>query len=281
MDYIELQITLSPYSAELSEVLAAELGELGYDSFTDTENGLNAYIPVSQYQESVVKVVFHNYKHIAVINYMPQFIKEQNWNEVWESNFSPIVVDGICTIYAPFHKKLPKTAMNIVMEPKMAFGTGHHDTTYLMAEALLHFPVKGLQVLDMGCGTGILAIIAAKLGAKKYIDAIDIDVWAKNSTLENARRNRTAQKIRAMLGDASLIQKGKYDLILANINRNILLADMGTYAMGLKPGGTLMLSGIFTADIPDVLAEAQRHGLRPVQQKSRNNWGFCELRVEN
>ena len=281
MDYIELQITLKPHTAELSELLAAELGELGYESFADTESGLNAYIPVKLYQESAVKVVFHNYKHIAGISCKPQFIPEQNWNAVWESNFSPLVIDGICTIRAPFHKSLPKTAMNIVMEPKMAFGTGHHDTTYLMAEALLHFPVKNLQVLDMGCGTGILAMIAAKRSAKKFVDAIDIDVWAKNSTLENARRNRVAQKIRAVLGDASLIQKGKYDLILANINRNILLADMGTYAMGLKPGGTLMLSGIFTTDVPDILAEARRHGLHLVAEKSHNNWAYCELRINN
>jgi len=280
MDYIELQITLNPYVAELSEVLTAELGEVGYESFTDTEDGLNAYIPVNLYQESALKVVFHNYKHIADISYKPQFIPDRNWNAVWEANFSPLVIDGICTICAPFHKNLPKTAMNIVMEPKMAFGTGHHDTTYLMAEALLRFPVKNLQVLDMGCGTGILAMIAAKLGAKKFVDAIDIDVWAKNSTLENARRNRVAQKIRAILGDASLIQKGKYDLILANINRNILLADMSTYAMGLKPGGTLMLSGIFTTDVPDTLAEAQAHSLRLVEQKSRNNWAFCRLETQ-
>jgi ribosomal protein L11 methyltransferase len=281
MEYIELQITLKPSTAELSEVLTAELGELGYESFTDTEKGLNAYIPVNLYQENQAKVVFHNYKHIADISYKPQFIPEQNWNAVWESNFSPLVIDGVCTIRAPFHKDLPKTAMNIVMEPKMAFGTGHHDTTYLMAKALLHFPVKNLQVLDMGCGTGILTMIAVKRGAKKYVDAIDIDVWAKNSTLENARRNRVSHKIRAILGDASLIQKGKYDLILANINRNILIADISTYAMGLKLGGTLMLSGIFTGDVPEILAEAQRHGLRLVAEKSRNGWAYCELRIEN
>jgi ribosomal protein L11 methyltransferase len=281
VDYIELQITLKPYAVELGEMLAAELGELGYESFTDTEDGLNAYIPVNQYQESLLKVVFHNYKPVADISYVPQFIPEQNWNAVWESNFAPIVIDGICTIRAPFHKNLPKTAMTIVMEPKMAFGTGHHDTTCQMAEALLHFSVKDLQVLDMGCGTGILAIIAAKRGAKKFVDAIDIDVWAKNSTLENARRNRVTQKIRAILGDASLIGKDKYDLILANINRNILLADMSAYAMGLKPGGTLMLSGFLTADIPDILAEAQRQGLRPVTQRSRNNWAMCTMIIDN
>ncbi len=277
MNYIELQINLTPYSTELSELLTAELGEAGFESFVDTETGLNAYIPVDDYKENIVKVLFHQYDKMAAISYTPQFIPEQNWNAVWESNFDPIVVDGICTIRAPFHKNLPKTAINIVMEPKMAFGTGHHDTTYLMAEALLHFPVKDLQVLDMGCGTGILAMIAAKRGAKKFVDAIDIDVWSKNSTLENAKRNRVGQKIRAILGDAALIQRHKYDLILANINRNILLEDMGTYATGLKPNGTLMVSGIFTTDLPDIIAAAEKEGLRQVAQKSRNNWAMAQF----
>ncbi len=279
MDYIELQITLSPYSADVSDLLAAELGELGYDSFTETDTGLNAYIPVKLYQEAAIKVLFHNYSHLSKIAYTPQFIPEQNWNAVWESNFDPVIIDGLCTIRAPFHKNLPKTEINIVMEPKMAFGTGHHDTTYLMAEALLHFPVKGLQVLDMGCGTGILAMIAAKRGAKKYVDAIDIDVWSKNSTLENARRNRVAQKIRAILGDAILIQRNKYDLILANINRNILLSDMDTYVNGLKPGGTLMVSGIYITDLPDIIAAAQTNGLELVTQNSRNNWAMAQFKA--
>ncbi len=280
MDYIELQITLTPYSVEQSELLTAELGELGYESFVDTDNGLNAYIPVDRYRENDLKVLFFNYKDSVLIHYTPQFIPEQNWNAVWESNFDPVVIDGLCTIRAPFHKNLPKTAVNIVMEPKMAFGTGHHDTTYLMAEALLHFPVKGLQVLDMGCGTGILAIIAAKRGAKSFVDAIDIDVWAKNSTLENARRNRVSGKIRAIQGDASLIQRDKYDLILANINRNILLEDMSTYALGLKPGGTLMISGIFTSDLPDMIAAAESCGFRLITQKSRNNWAMARFTAE-
>jgi ribosomal protein L11 methyltransferase len=277
MDYVELQITLSPYSTELAECLAAELDEQGYESFMDTENGLNAYIPIDTYQENIVKVIFHNYEDQAKLSYTTQFIAEQNWNAVWESNFDPLVIAGICTIKAPFHKDIPKTEINIVMEPKMAFGTGHHDTTHLMIETLLDFPVKGLQVLDMGCGTGILAMIAAKRGAKKFVDTIDIDVWAKNSTLENAKRNRVAQKIRVILGDASLIQRGKYDLILANINRNILLEDMSTYSLGLRPCGTLMISGIFTSDMGVLEGEALRQGLSKVAEKTRNNWAMMQF----
>jgi ribosomal protein L11 methyltransferase len=277
MDYIELQITLAPCTAELSECLAAELGDLGYESFAETETGLHAYIPAEQYQERPVKLLFHLYSDKAGIRYTPQFIAGQNWNAVWESNFEPLVIAGQCTVKAPFHKNLPKTARTIVIAPKMAFGTGHHDTTYLMAEALLNFPVKGLQVLDMGCGTGILAILAAKCGAGKFVDAIDIDVWAKNNALENARLNRVQHKIRVLLGDASLIQRNKYDLILANINRNILLSDLRTYALGLKPGGTLMVSGIFTSDGAAIEAEACRHHLAKTAENTRNNWAMVQF----
>jgi ribosomal protein L11 methyltransferase len=255
----------------------AELGDLGYESFVETETGLHAYIPAAQYQEGAVKLLFHLSGSQADIRYSPQFIADRNWNAVWESNFEPLVIGGQCTVKAPFHKNLPKTARTIVIAPKMAFGTGHHDTTRLMAEALLNFPVKGLQVLDMGCGTGILAILAAKCGAKPFIDAIDIDIRAKNNALENARLNRVQHKIRVLLGDASLIQRDKYDLILANINRNILLTDLRTYALGLKPDGTLMVSGIFTSDSADLEAEARLHHLAKTSETAHNNWAMIQF----
>ncbi len=281
MDYIELQISIVPFDNMTTEWLMAELSEVGYESFLETETGLYAYIPVSQYKENIVKVLLHDMPGNNTITYTPNFIEEKNWNAVWEENFEPVIIQNKLTIRAPFHKNLPKTELEIVMEPKMAFGTGHHETTYLMAEALLDFPVKGLQVLDMGCGTGVLAILAAKRGAKKFVDAIDIDVWAKNSTFENARRNRVFQKVRALLGDASLIQRNKYDLILANINRNILLSDMSTYAMGLKPGGTLMVSGIYFSDIPAVEAEAIHGGFQKQSEKTKNNWAMVVFKKKS
>ena len=273
MDYIELRIDVANLDEGIVEQLIAELSDVGYESFMEAEDSLYAYIPVENYQESVVKVLLYNFKNHQ-IRHEPVFVAEQNWNAVWEENFDPVIVNDILTIRAPFHKNLPKTKMEIVMEPKMAFGTGHHETTYLMAEALLSFPVKNLQVLDMGCGTGVLAILAAKCGAKKYVDAVDIDIWAKDSTLENASRNGVSSKVRVLLGDASLIQREKYELILANINRNILLDDMCTYASGLKREGTLMVSGIYTTDMPTITAKASCYDLKEISSKSKNDWAM-------
>ena len=275
MNYIELKILLSPYSEILRDLLIADLGDIGYDSFVETDNGFQAYIPSDNYDERILKIILFNYQSQADISFNTEYIAEQNWNALWESNFEPIVINNCCTIRAPFHKGLPKTEYEIVMEPKMAFGTGHHHTTFLMLQALLEIPLKNRQVLDMGCGTGVLAILAAKRGAKKFVDAIDIDIWSKNSTLENAKRNRVSQKIRVLLGDAALIQRNKYDLILANINRNILLDDMSTYSAGLKPLGVLIVSGIYETDVDTIVAEAARCGLCEITRRSRHSWAMA------
>ncbi|MDR0693743.1 MAG: 50S ribosomal protein L11 methyltransferase [Prevotellaceae bacterium] len=281
MNYIEVKITLCPCTEAQREILIAELAENGYEGFSETEEGFNAYIPSSDYDERRLKILFFNYREQATISYTTGHIMEQNWNALWEAHFEPVVVDGVCTVRAPFHKNLPKTAYEIVMEPKMAFGTGHHHTTYLLLQALLEIPLKNLQVLDMGCGTGVLAILAAKRGAKKFVDAIDVDIWAKNSALENARRNRVAQKVRVLLGDAALIQRNKYHLILANINRNILLEDMKTYAMGLKPRGVLLVSGIYETDAGVVAAEAAQYGLCEIERRTRYSWAMVAFQKTN
>ncbi len=278
MDYIELKLTLNPYTEELSEILISELGDLGFDSFTETENGFYAYAPVNAYKQQQVAYMISTYKEQVKIDVEQSAVKTQNWNAVWESNFSPIIVDNRCVIRAPFHHDCPKLEFDIVIEPKMSFGTGHHDTTYLMAEWLLNSPVEELTVLDMGCGTGILAIIAALKNASS-VDAIDIDEWPYENTIENAKVNGVGNQINAMLGDASLLSTQRYDLILANINRNILLQDIQRYTTTLKKGGKLVVSGIFTEDIPVIEAEAQRNGLRKLEDKSRNQWArvvFCK-----
>ena len=224
--------------------------------------------------------VSHGFK----VSFSTNYIKEQNWNLPWEEQFSPIVVDGLCTVKADFHKGLKRTRFNITIRPNMAFGTGHHQTTTLMMRTLLRLAgaepwpkpnetessvqsenmLKGMQVLDMGTGTGILAILAAKLGALRPVHAIDIDATAVNSAKENLWKNRLHRAVVALYGDASLIQANKYNIILANINRNILLEDLSTYARGLKPGGLLVMSGFYKKDIPMLVDGGRPLGLIPV-----------------
>ena len=208
---------------------------------------------------------------------MPQ----TNWNAVWESQFSPIVVDGQCTVKATFHKGLKRTRFNITIDPKMAFGTGHHQTTYMMCRALLKHEkdIREKVVMDMGCGTAILAILAAKMGAG-HTYGIDIDAVAAASAFDNARINRVSRKVETYCGDASLLQRGKYDILLANINRNILLEDIPTYAVSLRKEGLLFVSGFYTEDLPMICSCAQRAGLTYIEDDSMDNWCCAGFRKQ-
>ena len=218
----------------------------------------------------------YNLNFTEKISYAINPVKTENWNAVWESNFDPVIIDNRCTIRAPFHNNLPKTDLEIIIEPKMAFGTGHHETTYLMSEAILNSNVNDLEVLDMGCGTGILAIIAALKGAK-HVDAIDNDEWATNNAIENIEKNGLTNKITTITGDASLLRLPCYNLIFANINRNILLNDMQYYIKSLLPNGRLIISGIYAEDIPIIEKEAIRLGLKKTNEKLRNKWAMAEF----
>jgi len=257
-----------------SEILVAELGELPFESFVESEFGLTAYIQKELWNAAILDDLFVLQSPEFNISYTIEEIEQVNWNEEWEKNFEPIEVDGMCHVRAPFH---PKTAAkyDIVIEPKMSFGTGHHETTHMMIQHLLRLDVHGKKTLDMGCGTAILAILAEMKGAKP-IDAIDIDNWCYLNSIENAARN-TCQHITVYEGDASLLIDQRYELIIANINRNILLADMQAYAKCLVSGGTLLLSGFYAEDIPFLEASCTENGMQYVSQLQRNNWVSLEF----
>jgi ribosomal protein L11 methyltransferase len=252
-----------------SEILVAELGELPFESFVESEFGVTAYIQKQLWSESILDDVQILHSPEFVISYTVEEIEQVNWNEEWEKNFEPINVDGICHVRAPFH---PKTdaQFDIVIEPKMSFGTGHHETTHMMIQHLLEMDVAGMKTLDMGCGTAILAILAEMKGAKP-IDAIDIDNWCYLNSIENAERNN-CKNITVYEGDAALLKDKKYDLIIANINRNILLNDMQSYVDCLLPNGTILFSGFYEEDIPFINASCVEKGLTYVKKLERNNW---------
>ena len=252
-----------------SEILVAELGELPFESFIDSDSGIVAYIQKQFWTENILDDLHILSSAEFQVSYTIEEIDQVNWNEEWEKNFEAIEVDGICHVRAPFH---PKTdaKFDIVIEPKMSFGTGHHETTHMMIQHLLETDVTEKKTLDMGCGTAILAILAEMKGAQP-IDAIDIDNWCYLNSIENAERNNCTQ-ITVYEGDAELLKGKKYDLIIANINRNILLNDMQTYVDCLNKDGILLLSGFYTEDIPFIDASCTEKGLTYVKKFERNNW---------
>ena len=275
MDYIELKVSLSPFNQELSEILIAELGDIGYESFTELENGFNAYIKDNVFEEQAIEDIISTAKgRNCEISASINKIKDQNWNSIWESNFDPIVVDDECILLAHFHNIEKEYKYKIIMEPKMAFGTGHHETTYLMASAILKFDCRDKAVLDMGTGTGVLGILAALKGAKE-VDAIDIDEWSYESALENAEFNGVKDRVNVFCGDASLLSNPeKYDLILANINRNILINDMPIYYKSMKAGASIFFSGILLEDIAAIEVSAAALKLNKISENRKNKWAF-------
>ena len=259
MNYISYTFEIAPKTLTVQtaiEILIAELGAAGFESFTENEEGVIAYIQKNDWNSEILNDIQLLQSEEVVISYDIKEIEQVNWNSEWEKNFEPIQVDGLVSIRAPFHED-PHLKYDIVIEPKMSFGTGHHETTYLMIQHLMDMDLKGKTVLDMGCGTGILAIFAEMKGAK-LLDAIDIDNWCYENSLENVERNH-CEHISVFEGDASLLKDKKYDVIVANINRNILLQDIGIYAQSLNENGILLLSGFYTEDIPVIEEEASKH----------------------
>lgn len=268
MIYLEYDFKIVPLQPA-TDILIAELGELGFESFVENETGLLAYILKSEWEGNTLNDLFVSQNPNFKISWTSKEIEQQNWNAEWEKNFHPIKVGDRCMVRAPFHKP-GEVEYDIVIEPKMSFGTGHHETTHMMLEHILANDFEGKSVLDMGCGTGVLAILAKKRGATD-VDAIDIDEWCYLNTQENVERN-DCPEIKAYQGDSSLLKKKRYDVILANINRNILLEDIPIYADCLAKEGTLFLSGFYLGDLDTISSKCAAHGLEFQKNLEKNNW---------
>jgi len=273
MNYIGYTFTIKPLQPA-TEILIAELGEVGFESFEETPTGLEAYIQTKDWNKDILTDLYALKSDEFEITFTYRDIEQINWNAEWEKNFTPIHVDDKVSIIAPFHEKT-KMEFEIVIEPKMSFGTGHHETTHLMIKHLLELDLTAKSVLDMGTGTGILAIFAEMKGAYP-IDAIDIDEWCYINTLENIEKNN-CKNIKAYQGDASMLNDQRYDIIIANINRNILLNDMDTYNRCLNIGGKLLLSGFYTQDIPFIETRTKELGLSIAKTYTKNNWVGIQL----
>lgn len=267
--YLEYNFTVTPLQPA-SDILIAELGEVGFESFVETETGILAYIQKEDWTATILEEVTILSNSNFKISYTAAEIKQQNWNATWEQNFHPIKVGGECMVRAPFHEK-EKIQFDIVIEPKMSFGTGHHETTHMMLQHILEHDFKGKSVLDMGSGTGVLAILTAMKGAKT-VDAIDIDNWCYLNAIENVERNGCETLIMVLEGDASLLCNKKYDIILANINRNILLEDIPNYVKCLNKEGILFLSGFYKEDILIISKKCAEMALKFEKNLEKNNW---------
>jgi ribosomal protein L11 methyltransferase len=269
MPYLELSFSL-PADEELSDILSAQLSELGCDSFLQEENLLKAYIPNEQFAAQALEDLLADPYFSAVQLISNEPLADQNWNALWESNYQAVIINNDCRIRAPFHAPDPAFRFDLLIEPRMSFGTAHHETTAQMLALILEMDFVGKQTLDMGSGTAILAILARKLGAQP-VWAIDNDEWAFNNALDNVKLNDTPDII-VLLGDALSIPKTLFDVIIANINRNILLADMHYYTHVLNENGTLLLSGFYESDLPLIQEKAESLGLKYVKHTSSNQW---------
>ncbi len=269
MNYTELNFSITPQTP-FQDILIAELAEIGFESFEETENGLLAYIQEPLFDETQLKGLDILTNDLVQIQYTLKQIPEQNWNALWESNYDSVLIDNRCYIRAPFHPTNPDMEFEILIEPQMSFGTAHHETTANMIKLLLNEEVKDKSLLDMGCGTGVLAILAHKKGANP-ICAIDNDEWAYRNSVENVKKNKT-NSIEVLLGDAALLKNKTFDLIFANINKNILLADMKIYSQCLNKNGHLFMSGFYLFDLKDIQKKAVSLGLEYKSHITDNEW---------
>lgn len=276
-DYISLRIIPTPFNEDIADLVAASLGEVGFESFTTDENGVTAYIKDEIYDIEVAKGALEDFPIPTVFQFEEGFVKGEDWNEEWEKNyFKPIVVGDRCVVHSSFHTDIPKAEYDIVVDPKMAFGTGHHSTTANMMTLILESDFKDKSVIDMGTGTGILAILAAMKGAKPVI-GIEIDPYAWENAVENVKLNGVEAEM--ICGDASVLAGMEAaDYFFANINRNVITSDIGSYAKALKPGGVMFLSGFYKeVDVAIIEKAAAEEGLR--LEKVIENGGWAAIRL--
>lgn len=269
MDFVTIKVSCSP---DLIDLLIAELFELGFDSFQEFEDGFEGSCEESQFSEEKVKGVLDPYPNISftILNQ-----EKVNWNEEWEKNYDPIIVDDRCIVRASFHEPQPQFQYEIIVTPKMSFGTGHHATTYQILAYLMDIDITGKRVLDVGTGTGILAIMAKKKGAE-YLVATDIDDWCIENSSENFALNDVSD-VTLLLGQIDEVKESDFDLVIANINKNVLMDQLQDYAARMLPGGTLVLSGFYEQDIEDLEKRAQQFGLNKTHQTTRDNWAMLVL----
>lgn len=268
MFYTRLQVICDP---DFSEILMAEIAEAGFDTFMETEKGFEAYAEEKSFNEALVNEIKEKYASVNPLLFFYDKVKKQNWNEEWEKSLLPIVVDDKCLIRAEFHQLQKKYPYEIVITPKMSFGTGHHQTTYLMIQSQMGINHQNKRVMDAGCGTAILSIMASKLGAKE-VEAFDIDEWSVINGKENIENNHCHNISIAQGKITDMKFEGKFDLILANINKNILLQEMEKYVDHLQPNGQLLMSGFYEADIADLENHALKLGLKKLSKKEKETW---------
>ena len=280
MKYLQFTFIPTPRSQTATDLLCAVLADVGFETFQEQEDGLlDAYIPANLYDETALRTALDDFPLPDTrLSYTWQEAEDRDWNEEWEKNFfQPIVIAGRCVVHSTFHHDVPNAEYDIVINPRMAFGTGHHETTGLVMAELLEMDLQGKTVLDMGCGTSILAILA-KMRDAKEVEAVDIDEWCVNNSLENIELNGV-DGIKVRQGDASaLAGMGPFDVVLANINRNILLNDMHHYVARMTPGAMLLMSGFYEEDVPLIRAEGERLGLTFVHQKSDKRWTLVKMK---
>jgi ribosomal protein L11 methyltransferase len=271
MDTIKITVSMGPAGQWVADVLMAGMAEVGFDTFVETDGGFEAYIPENLYNRESLVAVIGEVSVETVIRFAEETIAARNWNEEWEKNyFRPLVISDQVVVRAPFHSDYPKCRYEIVIEPKMAFGTGNHETTSLMMEVILELDLAGKRLLDMGCGTGILGILASMTGAGP-VTAIDIDEWSYNATVENSALNNILN-ITAIIGDSGLLGSDAFDVVLANIQKNVILNDLPAYSGVLQPGGQMLLSGFYRTDLTDIRKVAELNGLVFKEFRERNNW---------